>query len=74
MRVTRKGPPAHARDLAARTWGANPKVVQECLGHSTITTTMSIYSHVTPTMQKAAVDRFAAHLDGAWYISQHMSR
>jgi len=35
------------------------------LGHSTITTTMNIYSHVTPTMQKATVDRFAAHLDGA---------
>jgi len=23
---------------------------------------MDTYSHVTPTMQKAAVDRFAAHL------------
>ncbi|HZK35484.1 MAG TPA: tyrosine-type recombinase/integrase, partial [Aeromicrobium sp.] len=45
--------------------GEHPKVVQERLGHSTITTTMNIYSHVTPTMQKAAVDRFAAHLDGA---------
>jgi integrase len=45
--------------------GEHPKVVQERLGHSTITTTMNIYSHVTPTMQRAAVDRFAAHLDGA---------
>ena len=25
---------------------------------------MNIYSHVTPTMQKSAID-FAAHLDGA---------
>ena len=24
---------------------------------------MNIYSHVTPTMQKHAIDRFAAHLD-----------
>jgi integrase len=40
----------------------HPKVVQERLGHSTITTTMNIYSHVTPTMQKSAIDRFAAHL------------
>lgn len=28
-------------------------------------TTMNIYSHVTPTMQKAAVDRFAQHLKNA---------
>jgi len=45
--------------------GEHPKVVQERLGHSTITTTMNIYSHVTPTMQKAAADRFAAHLEGS---------
>jgi len=43
--------------------GEHPKVVQERLGHSTITTTMNIYSHVTPTMQ-SAIDRFAAHLGG----------
>ncbi|TSD45025.1 site-specific integrase [Rhodococcus sp. KBS0724] len=36
--------------------GVHPKVVQERLGHSTITTTMNVYSHVTPTMQRAAVD------------------
>jgi integrase len=42
--------------------GENPKVVQERLGHTTFTTTMDIYSHVTPTMQRAAVDRFAAAL------------
>ena len=45
--------------------GEHPKIVQERLGHSTITTTMNIYSHVTPTMQKTAVVRFAAHLDKA---------
>lgn len=45
--------------------GENPKVVQERLGHSTITTTMDVYSHVTPTMQKAAVDRFSAAVSGA---------
>lgn len=28
-------------------------------------TTMNIYSHVTPTMQRSAVDRFAAHLGNA---------
>jgi integrase len=45
--------------------GEHPKVVQERLGHSTITTTMNIYSHVTPTMQRSAVTRFAAHLGKA---------
>ena len=40
--------------------GEHPKVVQERLGHTTITTTMDIYSHVTPTMQRTAVERFVA--------------
>ena len=44
--------------------GVPPKVVQERLGHSTITTTMNIYSHVTPTMQKNAVEQFAGRLAG----------
>ncbi len=39
-----------------------PKVAQERLGHSTISTTMNIYSHVTPTMQRAAVEKFSRHL------------
>lgn len=42
--------------------GENPKVVQERLGQTTFTTTMEIYSHATPTMQRSAVDRFAAAL------------
>lgn len=39
--------------------GVHPKVVQERLGHSNISTTMNIYSHVTPTMQRDAVSRLA---------------
>lgn len=35
--------------------GVAAKIVQERLGHSNINTTMDIYSHVTPTMQKDAV-------------------
>lgn len=31
--------------------GVNPKVAAERLGHSTPTITLSVYSHVTPTMQ-----------------------
>lgn len=45
--------------------GESPKVVQERLGHSSIAITMDIYSHVTPTMQRSAVDRFSALLDGS---------
>ncbi|MBU1249755.1 MAG: site-specific integrase [Actinobacteria bacterium] len=42
--------------------GVHPKVVQERLGHSNISTTMNIYSHVTPTMQRDAVDRLHSML------------
>ena len=38
----------------------NPTVVPKRFGHTTFTTTMDIYSHVTPTMQRSRVDRFAA--------------
>jgi integrase len=45
--------------------GAQPKVVQERLGHSTISITMDLYSHVMPTVQREAVDRFEATLTAA---------
>ena len=32
--------------------GVHPKVAQERLGHSTITTTLDLYSHVGETMRK----------------------
>lgn len=63
-RVTIKGL-RHTHATLLLELGEHPKVVQERLGHSTITTTMNIYSHVTPTMQKAAATRFAAHLGNA---------
>jgi hypothetical protein len=37
----------------------HPKVAQERLGHSTITTTLDLYSHVTETMQGEAAASFA---------------
>ena len=43
--------------------GVHPKVVQERLGHSKMSTTMDIYSHVVPSMQKEAVKRFAMALE-----------
>jgi integrase len=35
----------------------HPKVVQELLGHTEISMTMDIYSHVMPTMQEEAMER-----------------
>ncbi|MGI8494553.1 MAG: tyrosine-type recombinase/integrase [Pyrinomonadaceae bacterium] len=37
--------------------GINPKIVSERLGHSTITLTLDVYSHVLPNMQKDATKR-----------------
>ena len=53
---------SHATQLLAD--GVHPKIAQERLGHSTITTTMDLYSHVTDTMQSDA----AARLDAAFKL------
>lgn len=42
--------------------GVNPKVVQERLGHSRITTTIDTYSHLLPNMQKEAAEAFSEML------------
>lgn len=44
---------SHATYLLSK--GINPKIVQERLGHAHVSTTLEIYSHVLPTMQKVAV-------------------
>ena len=36
---------------------ANPKVVQEQLGHSSISVNLDVYSHVVPRMQELAAKR-----------------
>lgn len=46
----------HASVLLAA--GVHPKIVQERLGHSKISTTMDTYSHLLPGMQQVAVDVF----------------
>jgi integrase len=51
---------SHATQLLLA--GVHPKVAQERLGHSTITTTLDLYSHVTENMQEDA----AAKLDAAF--------
>jgi len=51
---------SHATQLLLA--GVHPKVAQERLGHSTISVTLDLYSHVTATMQEDA----AAKIDGAF--------
>jgi site-specific recombinase XerD len=41
--------------------GVHPKIAQERLGHSTVKTTIDLYSHVMPGMQEGA----AARIDDA---------
>jgi integrase len=44
--------------------GVHPKVVQEILGHSNISMTMDVYSHVLPTMQREAMNKLNDTLQG----------
>jgi site-specific recombinase XerD len=37
--------------------GVHPKVVQELLGHASVTVTLDTYSHVLPNMQREAVGK-----------------
>ena len=49
--------------------GVHPKVVSERLGHSTISLTLDVYSHVLPNMQAEA----AAHLESILYAKTRTS-
>ena len=40
----------------------NPKIVQEMMGHASITQTMNTYSHVIEGMQEEAAERLRDHL------------
>jgi integrase len=48
--------------------GVHPKVVQEMLGHSTITITLDTYSHVIPSLHAHVADHmqllFADRMEG----------
>lgn len=44
--------------------GEHPKVVAEMLGHASVGITLDLYSHVAPTMQREAVNRLDALLQG----------
>ncbi len=53
----------HATQLLRQ--GVNPKIVSERLGHSSVTITLDIYSHVLPGMQEEAADKVDAALRAA---------
>jgi len=48
----------HSAATLLLSMGINAKVVQEILGHSNISMTMDIYSHVLPSMHKDAMDKW----------------
>ncbi|MBO0795474.1 MAG: site-specific integrase [Ktedonobacteraceae bacterium] len=45
----------HSAATILLSFGVNAKVIQELLGHSNIQTTLNLYSHVLPGMQKEAM-------------------
>jgi integrase len=47
----------HSAATLLLTEGVHPKIVQELLGHSNISMTMDVYSHVLPNMQQNAISR-----------------
>ena len=44
--------------------GTHPKIVQERLGHSSITITLDTYSHIAPGLQESAAESFDKLLNG----------
>jgi integrase len=54
----------HSAATLALAAGVNPKVVQERLGHSTVTLTLDTYSHAVPTLGKDAAARLDALIAG----------
>lgn len=55
----------HTHATLALAAGIHPKVVQERLGHSSVTMTLDLYSHAVPAMQADAASIVAALHDVA---------
>ena len=49
----------HSAATILLSMGIHPKVVQEILGHSNVSITLNVYSHVLPGLQREAM----SHLD-----------
>jgi integrase len=48
----------HSAATILLSMGVHPKIVQELLGHENISTTLGIYSHVLPSLQKETMDKW----------------
>lgn len=55
----------HTHATLALAAGVHPKVIQERLGHSSITMTLDLYPHAVPGMQANAASKIAALVDVA---------
>ena len=55
----------HSHATAMLAAGVHPKIAQERLGHSSVSVTIDLYSHVLPGMQAEAVSRVDAVLQDA---------
>lgn len=55
----------HSFATLAMEQGAHPKVVSEVLGHSTTTTTLDLYQHVSDSFQRAMIEGLADSIGGA---------
>jgi integrase len=63
----------HSAATLLLSMGVHPKVVQEILGHSEISMTMDIYSHVLPTMQREAMDRLSQAFESKFDKQEELS-
>jgi len=62
--VSAKAGEAHTWATLALAAGVHPKGVQERLGHTSITTTLNVYSHAMPGMQSQAAEQVSAMIFG----------
>ncbi len=53
----------HSAATLLLSMGVNVKVIQELLGHSNVSITLQVYSHMLPSMQKEAVDKLEDFFD-----------
>ena len=49
----------HSAATLLLTMGVHVKVVQELLGHSSITVTLNVYSHVLPSLQQDVMNKIS---------------
>ena len=54
----------HTSATVAMEAGVHPKIVSERLGHSTISITLDLYSHATPSLQSEAANQIGAAVFG----------